>query len=205
MQTSAALAFSASARGRAGLFAAATDPYIRCCVTDGAFATYTTMVPYMRQWYRIYNEHYVMQGLIPPWYYGILGMVGMRWIEDERKCHFVHLERVIARLAPRPLLMIHGGADAYIKPEMSKSLFQRARQPKELWIVEGAKHNLAQQVAGDEYRRRVREFFELHLASVPGNNERVSRERDSWRSYAAVMESNNHADTLDAAQRQECG
>src|SRR5262245_47484423 len=91
-------------------------------------------------------------------------MIGLGWIEEERNCRFSHLVRGIGRLTPRPLFMIHGGGDNYIKPEMARALFERARQPKEFWLVEGAKHNQAMQVAGDEYRQRVREFFESHLA-----------------------------------------
>ena len=56
-------------------------------------------------------------------------------------------------------LMIHGGGDTYIKPEMAQALFDRAGKPKEFWLVEGAKHNQALHVAGDEYQRRVLEFF----------------------------------------------
>ena len=67
-------------------------------------------------------------------------------------------------LAPRPLLMIHGEKDTYIRPPMARALFDRARDPKEFWLVPGAKHNQALQVAGDEYRRRVLEFFERHVA-----------------------------------------
>jgi pimeloyl-ACP methyl ester carboxylesterase len=156
--------FGISKGAGAVLQAAAHDPYVRCCVTDGVFAAYTTLVPYMRHWFRIYNSCVAIQGLLPSWYYGLVGLVGLDWIEQERGCRFVHLEGALARLAPRPLLMIHGGGDTYIKPDMARSLFQRARQPKELWIVDGAKHNQALQVAGEEYRRRVREFFAAHLA-----------------------------------------
>ena len=53
------------------------------------------------------------------------------------------------KLAPRPLLMIHGGGDTYIKPEMALALFSKARSPKDYWLVEGAKHNQALAVAGD--------------------------------------------------------
>src|SRR5262249_4773766 len=60
--------------------------------------------------------------------------------------------------------MIHGGGDNYIKPEMARRLYQRASRPKEFWLVEGAKHNLAIQLAGDEDRRRVLEFFLQHLS-----------------------------------------
>jgi fermentation-respiration switch protein FrsA (DUF1100 family) len=118
----------------------------------------------MRQWFRIYNKDYVVQGLLPSWYYGNIGMVGLRRIERARKCHFPHLERVLWKFAPRPLLMIHGGGDTYIKPEMARALFEKAGQPREFWLVENAKHNQALQLANGEYRRRVREFFDRHLA-----------------------------------------
>lgn len=156
--------FGISKGGSAGLIAAARDPYVRCCVTDGAFATYTTLVPYMKQWFRIYNNHYAIQGLIPMWFYGLIGLAGMRRTERKRHCRFPHLERDLPRLTPRPLLMIHGQADTYIKTEMTARLFTYARAPKELWLVENAKHNQALQVAGEEYRQRVLCFFETHLA-----------------------------------------
>ena len=44
-------------------------------MTDGVFGTYTTLVPYMRQWFRIYNSNYFAQGLLPAWYYGLIGLV----------------------------------------------------------------------------------------------------------------------------------
>lgn len=158
--------FGISKGGGAGLFAAARDPYIRCAVTDGVFGVYSTMVPYIRKWFGIYNNRYWLQELIPDWYYGQLGLVGLGWIEKERGCRFPHLEGVIRKLAPRPLLMIHGGSDTYIKPKMARALFERAGQPKEFWVVKGAKHNQALQVANGEYRRRVLEFFQKHLASA---------------------------------------
>ncbi len=156
--------FGISKGGSAGLLVAARDPYIRCCVTDGAFATYTTLVPYMKQWFRIYNNHYTIQGFIPLWFYGLIGLAGIRQTERERHCRFPHLERYLPRLASRPLLMIHGKADTYIKEDMTTRLFEFAQQPKELWLVENAKHNQALQVAGEEYRQRVLRFFETHLA-----------------------------------------
>jgi pimeloyl-ACP methyl ester carboxylesterase len=156
--------FGISKGGGAGLLAASRDAYVRCCVTDGAFATYTTLVPYMRHWFRIYNQDYFLQGLLPSWYYGLVGLAGLRQIERERHCRFPHLEKTLRHLTPRPLLMIHGEADPYIKPGIARALFEAAREPKEFWLVPGAKHNQALHAAGDEYRRRVLEFFEKHLA-----------------------------------------
>jgi hypothetical protein len=65
----------------------------------------------------------------------------------------------------QPLLMIHGEADAYIKPMMARALFDRAAAAeKELWIVPGAKHNQAVHEVGAEYRGRILRFFLKHLA-----------------------------------------
>jgi uncharacterized protein len=154
--------FGISKGAGAGLQVAARDSFIRCCVTDGVFAAYTTTIPYMRQWYRIYQPS-TRQGLMPSWFYGSFGMVALRRIERRLRCRFAHLERAIRRITPRPLFMIHGGDDTYIKPEITRTLFSLARAPKELWIVEGAKHNQAIQLVGAEYRRRVLDFFNLHL------------------------------------------
>jgi fermentation-respiration switch protein FrsA (DUF1100 family) len=159
--------FGISKGGGAGVFAAAKDPYIRCLVTDGIFATYSTMVPYMRKWYGIYNDQYALQGLVPLWYYGLIGKLGIRIVEKARHCRFPYMEKVIGKLAPRPLLMIHGGADTYVKPDVTEEFFARAREPKELWVVEGAKHNQALHMAREEYQRRVLAFFNQHLVNEP--------------------------------------
>jgi pimeloyl-ACP methyl ester carboxylesterase len=147
----------------AGLLVAADDPWIRCAVTDGAFGTYSVVVPYMRYWYAIYNEDYALHGLLNAWYYGRIALVSMRKNGEQRGVRYVHVEDAIRRFR-RPLLMIHGGADTYIKVDMAKSLFAYARPPKELWVVPDAKHNQAPVVAQDEYRQRVVGFFERHLA-----------------------------------------
>jgi pimeloyl-ACP methyl ester carboxylesterase len=158
--------FGISKGGSAGLLAAVDNPYLRCFVTDGIFATYTTMVPYMRKWISIYSKNYLVQNLLPGWFYGLYGHAALRQIHKANGSRFPHLERAIGRLAPRPLLMIHGGGDTYIKPEMARQLFDMARPPKELWVVDGAKHNQALHVAGDEYRRRVLDFFLKHLGAA---------------------------------------
>jgi pimeloyl-ACP methyl ester carboxylesterase len=158
--------FGISKGAGAGLLAAVGDASLRCFVTDGVFATYTTLVPYMRQWFRIYNQTN-LHGLLPSWYYGAVGLLALRRIQKERGCSYPHLERELPKLAGRPLLMIHGGGDAYITPRMARALCERAREPKEFWLVEGAKHNGALAAAGAEYERRVLEFFDRHLGQSP--------------------------------------
>jgi uncharacterized protein len=157
--------FGISKGGSAGLLAGGRATYLRCFVTDGIFATHTTMVPYMRKWISIYSKRIWLQKALPDWYYGLLAREGLQRIRRENGCRFPHLEKSLPRLAPRPLLMIHGGADTYIKPDMARTLYRMARQPKELWLVEGARHNQAFHVANEEYQRRVLDFFRNHLAT----------------------------------------
>lgn len=158
--------FALSKGAGAGLLAAADEPYVRCFVTDGLFATHATMVPYMKKWIAIYSTRYRLQRVLPMWYYGYVAHKALRVLRRERKCDFPYLERVLPRLAPRPLLMIHGGEDKYITPEIARTLFDLARPPKEFWLVEGAKHNQSLHVAPEEYRRRVLDFFQRNLTSA---------------------------------------
>ena len=155
--------FGISKGGSTGFVAAAADRDVRCVVTDGAYATYTTIVPYMQRWIKIYSDRHSLQKALPTWFYGLVGVTGVRRVARNRGVTDPSVEKAVGRLR-QPLLMIHGEGDTYIKPDMAKALYERAKGPKELWVVPKAKHNQALHVAGDEYHRRVVEFFDRHLA-----------------------------------------
>jgi dipeptidyl aminopeptidase/acylaminoacyl peptidase len=158
--------FGISKGGSTGLMAAAADPWVRCVATDGAYATYTTMLPYMRRWVAIYSPNKRIQAALPDWVYGRVGKAATAKVSAMRGVRFPSGERAFRRFRG-PLLMVHGGADAYIKPAMAETLFGLARsRAKELWVVPGAKHNQAAQVAADEYNRRLVGFFDEHLAAA---------------------------------------
>jgi pimeloyl-ACP methyl ester carboxylesterase len=120
----------------------------------------------MRQWFHIYNQKTRLHRLLPSWYYGVVGLTALGRIERERRCRYPHLDRELAKLGQRPLLMIHGGDDAYITPRMAEALYERVAGPKEIWLVEGAKHNGALALAGAAYERRILEFFDRHLGGA---------------------------------------
>jgi pimeloyl-ACP methyl ester carboxylesterase len=158
--------FGVSKGGALALLAAAEDPLVRCVATDGAFGTYTTMIPFMRRWVHIYIKNKRNRNWVPDWFYGLLGLDAIAQVEKKRRVKFESVERAVRRLR-QPLLMIHGGGDTYIKPEMALALHKQAKTAaKELWVVEKAKHNQAIQLAGDEYHQRVVEFFDRHLANA---------------------------------------
>jgi cephalosporin-C deacetylase-like acetyl esterase len=66
----------------------------------------------------------------------------------------------VAQIAPRPLLLIHGTADAVLADESSRLIFERAREPKTLKLFEGADHGLSQ--AGDEVFQLVKQWILAH-------------------------------------------
>lgn len=71
--------------------------------------------------------------------------------------------QLINRIAPRPLLLIVGTNDSNVPPEMVHWLFDAAKEPKELWIIEGASHGDYAAVAANEYTRRLAGFFAASL------------------------------------------
>jgi uncharacterized protein len=69
----------------------------------------------------------------------------------------------VAALSPRPLLLIHGGADSLIPVSHAHTLYAAAREPKELWVVDGTEHCGAYFADRAGYVERVAAFFERHL------------------------------------------
>ena len=69
-------------------------------------------------------------------------------------------EDYIGSISPRPVFLIHGTADRVVPSWMSEELHEGAGEPRELWIVEGARHTAAGMLHKNEYERRVCEFFE---------------------------------------------
>jgi fermentation-respiration switch protein FrsA (DUF1100 family) len=70
---------------------------------------------------------------------------------------------VVARIAPRPLLIISPTEDRLIDHRQAERLFERAGEPKELYRVPGAGHGEAYATDPEAYRARVLEFLERHL------------------------------------------
>lgn len=64
-----------------------------------------------------------------------------------------------------PKLFIATAKDEYTRIEESGAIFAAAAEPKELWVVSGAKHEDLLPVAGQEYERRILLFFDRYLQS----------------------------------------
>ncbi len=62
-----------------------------------------------------------------------------------------------------PKLFVVGAEDKHTTLEESRQLFGAAVEPKELWVLEGARHQDLHALKGREYEARVLDFFQKHL------------------------------------------
>jgi pimeloyl-ACP methyl ester carboxylesterase len=63
----------------------------------------------------------------------------------------------VAELSPKPLMLIHGTADAVLPDQCSRMLYERAGEPKVLKLFDGADHRM--NPAGDELFALVRHWI----------------------------------------------
>jgi fermentation-respiration switch protein FrsA (DUF1100 family) len=79
--------------------------------------------------------------------------------------HFSQVEplRDITRLAPRPILIIHGLKDTIVDPRDAPLLYEAAGDPKELWLVPNADHCGAYFADRAGYVEKIVNFFDLYL------------------------------------------
>lgn len=74
--------------------------------------------------------------------------------------------RDVAAIAPRPFLLIHGTEDSISPVDQGYAVYAAAREPKELWIAEGAEHCGAYFVDRLGYTRRLVDWFERNLPAT---------------------------------------
>ena len=74
---------------------------------------------------------------------------------------------IIARIAPRPILLIHGTVDDYVPTPNGNELYAAATSAPnahvQLWLVPGAKHAQSYHVEGAAYVARVVAFLDASL------------------------------------------
>ena len=143
--------FGSSMGAAVAIQVAALDKRVVAVVAESGFATLRTIF-----------DDYQKRMIKLPWHY-LRNMVIKR---SERLAHF-KANAVSPLDAVRdvhvPLFILHGTADDLIKYTYSEMLYANTEPPKELWLIEGAKHNDMAEVGGTEYERRILEFFERNL------------------------------------------
>ena len=86
----------------------------------------------------------------------------------EREAHFsaadIDAKKWIAKISPRPILLMSGGGDVVISKSSGQLLFDAAGEPKELWYEPKVGHAAFDTALPEEYERRVSAFFDKSLA-----------------------------------------
>lgn len=88
------------------------------------------------------------------------------WIAELRvgiKTEEIVPERDIAKIASRPVFIMHGALDTTISPKDSEAVYAAAKEPKEWWLIPDAAHAQGAKKAKDEYERRIVSFFKNSL------------------------------------------
>ena len=131
---------------------AALDARVASVLAESGFATLRT----------VYDE-YQKRIIKIPWHY-------LRNMVIKRSEHIAHfkasavspLEAV--REVKVPVFFMHGTTDNLIKHTYTERVYANANEPKELWLIQGARHNNMAEVGGEEYFTRIVEFFKRTLA-----------------------------------------
>jgi dipeptidyl aminopeptidase/acylaminoacyl peptidase len=134
------------------LFAAAQDTRVKAVVADSAYADQTSVIASVFSQY----TH------LPAFPFVQLADLLSQWRAGYRPSRVRPLD-VIDRIAPRPLMLIHGEEDDLCAVENAHRLYARAGGPKELWLSPKAKHVGAYFADPDAYIARVAAFFHAHL------------------------------------------
>jgi pimeloyl-ACP methyl ester carboxylesterase len=176
--------FGVSRGGSTSLVAGSEEPDVWGVVTDGAFPTRGTLTAYMFRWAEIYVRSRLLLAILPGWIYGFLGRVSLHGSQRRLNCRFPDIETAARRLSPRPWLLIHGGRDVYIGPEIARSLYEHARKPKEMWLVPEAKHNRCRECEPEAYAARITDFLGQYAPRRPVETATETRAQASISMYS---------------------
>jgi fermentation-respiration switch protein FrsA (DUF1100 family) len=146
--------------GAVGLATAAQNEAIRAVISDGGFARLEGAV---RGW--------GLERGLPGWLSLLIAKLIITvtgWRLGVRLSDADPI-RWVARIAPRAVFFIHGDQDPFVTVADVEALYAKSGEPKALWRVAEAQHRHVDRVRPAEYRKRVIDFFEQHLAATTDN------------------------------------
>ncbi len=143
--------FGFSMGGWAATAVAARDPRVRALVLAGVTSSF---------------EEQELDGLGS---LSALALAGQRWEFRRAGVDLAAARPVdfIGAIAPRPVLLLRGSLDTTVPAKWVDALFAAAREPKELWTLEGAGHGGYFEARGQAYTDRLVAFFDRALRVPP--------------------------------------
>ncbi|MDI6841031.1 MAG: alpha/beta hydrolase [bacterium] len=141
-------AIGVSMGGTVALMVQAEEPALLAVVSDGAYLSfYSAVTSFARKHFKAPKYPF-----IPP----AVWAAGLRLKFKPKELNLI---KFMPKIAPKPILIIHGSEDREIQTQDAYEIFKAASKPKELWIVEGAQHLESYYIARDEYEQKVINFF----------------------------------------------
>lgn len=129
------------------LLATAAEPGIAAAVSDCAYSD--ILVVMERQFQRSTG--------LPSWFIPSTRLFG--WILEGVDLASARPVQAVPQIAPRPLLLIHSGADALIPVGHAADL-RLAAEGSRLWVIDGAAHVGGIKTAEAAYQKEVGDFFD---------------------------------------------
>ena len=148
--------FGESMGGGTSILYAARDPGVAAVATGSAFGlTLEVVVEFI-----IYENPE-----IPEWVVPTLARFIVFWAEQlgDMDTEALRTQDVIADISPVPVLIIHGGSDDKIGPNIGRQLFEAAADPKDLLWIEEAGHVNFEDYQPELYRNTIINFFDEYL------------------------------------------
>jgi fermentation-respiration switch protein FrsA (DUF1100 family) len=146
--------FGHSMGGAAAILAMAQLPQVRALIVD---TSYTSLID-------VTNDG-VGNIIGRPLGLGDL-IMGMTNVFMGENMYAVRPIDVIDTIAARPFFIMHGTADSTIPFTHSVALYEKAQEPKSLWLVDGGSHGNLYAIARDEYRVRVLNFLQIEKVNI---------------------------------------
>ncbi len=138
--------------GAAVVRATAIDERIQALVIESSFSNLSDAV----------NDGFSRHTGLPSWPFAPL-IVRAAESELGLTVEQVNSTRALATMLPRPVLIIHGRDDDLFPVSHAYKMYEAAQEPKDLWIIEGLKHDYPIKHK-EEYQKKVLRFFEQAFA-----------------------------------------
>ena len=130
------------------IYAASENKDIKCLVAENAFYSYTKVIANW-SWLRMKMPYW-------PFVPMTLFFVRLKLKADPQQYSPIYnIGKVSA-----PILFVNGDHDDLVPIKDGKKLFAKcSSEKKELWVVSGSSHSKCAEVAGENYRKKITNFF----------------------------------------------
>ncbi len=135
--------------GSAVAHAAAEDSRLQAVIVQSSFTSLSHGI----------DDAFNKMALLPEWPFQPLIIGVAEWRTGVRVGQ-VDSAAALSRVAPRPVLIIHGTRDDMFPLAHAERLYAAAQEPKTLWLVEGLGHVNVAAVDADAFKLRVLPFLE---------------------------------------------